>query len=134
MLINLSHRSPNHVDQAYGTNGATIGANSCYHTSTTQSGSLFILGIDLGQSYFQHIVFFMQNMFDSSGGSANDYFTSFKIYIGEDGSNYLNNVLCAGSPFYTVASSWRFGFDIYCNLQGRYMYIVRDSIDTSIYR
>lgn len=77
----------------------------------------------------------MSNLYDESGGDSYDYMRNFYIYIGEDDTTYTNNAMCAGSPFYpTITSPWPFGFEIFCNLQGQYAFIVMENIDTSVFR
>jgi len=98
------------------------------------------LQIDLKTVHFQHAVLVVQ---DLPGGSlwsaaANELtdFQNFEIYIGNSAA-YAENPKCPGGPFLTRANSnsystkgggntWKFGLEVWCNMEGRYMFIVAD--------
>lgn len=57
----------------------------------------------------------------------------FSIYIG-DYPNYKHNALCPGSPFLPdgdTLSHSDIGLEIWCNLEGQYISVVRDYSDHS---
>lgn len=99
---------------------------SCFKTTTDLTGSQYILGIDLGQSYFVHAILVVESMIDYFSNVEN-YFSDFDIFIGEDGADFTANTQCPGSPFLPAATTidWPFGLEVFCNLPGRYLYIVR---------
>jgi len=109
---------------------------------------MFVLTINLGSSFFQHSVLVVQDLFGGKSISSVDpllYFQNYELYIG-DSPNYAANPKCAGGPYmqtsdsksfvfvtYTYSGSptvsgdmWKFGREIWCNMQGQYMTIVAD--------
>ena len=100
--------------------------------------------VDLGQIVFQHAILIVQEL--SSGNSfdvplTQDYrFTqNYEVYIGNN-EDYRKNQKCAGGPHmmttdpnsYVEASParthpmWKYGKELWCNLEGQYMTIVAD--------
>lgn len=111
------------------------------------SQAKLILVIDLGESFFQHSVLFVQDLFN--GGYLSpfddpsvDYAARVSVHIGDD-PDWQRNPQCEGSPFldpedpskfgksYTTADGttgigYNFGFEAWCNMQGRYTSFVWD--------
>ena len=86
--------------------------DSCFAVAGTDKfeefNNQFVLGIDLGQSFFQHAINFVQDMLEGLWanepyGTTNvcHYFQNFRIYIG-DNSDWSKNAECAGGPFMTL--------------------------------
>ena len=76
-------------------------------------------------------------------GFRKDWLQNVEVYIGEDPDAYSNNHKCPGgsflnkndsSNFYTDGNTnnfdndlaWVYGFEVWCNIEGRYTHIVAD--------
>ena len=112
---------------------------SCFRTDSSQwDAGKWVLGVDHGQSYFQHAIFIVQDMFDSWGGNISNYFDDYLIFIGEN-EDYNLNTPCASNPVMESSGSgdaylysqWKFGKEEWCNLQGRYTHIVKEASSTA---
>ena len=131
--------------------GETASYRSCYKTTDAQLAALdhkLKIEFDLGDSFFQHCVVLIQDLYGGQPhehSNLNEYFQNYEIYIGDD-ATYTNNPKCAGGPFmktsddsnYSTVSYvdntiphdnvkvWNYGRENWCNLQGRYTMIVAD--------
>lgn len=106
----------------------------------SSEGHLLKFGTDLGDIYFQHAILVISNNFVGWPNSPNEKhkFQNFEIYIGNN-EDYSKNNKCAGGPFmrtddssnyqtwsYNGNTVWKFGEELWCNLEGRYMHIIAD--------
>ena len=72
--------------------------DSCFkftHNELAANDYIFILGIDLGQTLFQHAIFLSQDFYKYN---EEQKFQNFEFYIGPH-AEYEKNVKCAGGPF-----------------------------------
>ena len=70
-----------------------------------------------------------------------NYFQNSSLYVGNDAENATKNKLCQGSPFldiddasnyfddphtnnYSNLKPWKYGEEVWCNLEGRYLHVV----------
>ena len=68
-----------------------------------------MLGIDLGRSFFQHVILIVQDLLNNlwayTPTDQTLYFQNFRIYIGDD-QDWSKNTECAGGPFMTIGSNY----------------------------
>ena len=74
------------------------------------------------------------------------YFQNVTLYVGNDADNATNNTPCQGSPFLDITDisnyfddpctynnsnlkPWKYGFEVWCNLEGRYLHVVANPAD-----
>lgn len=105
---------------------------SCFHTrEATFHGETFVLTFELRTHSEVGAVIVVS---DVGIGANNQYklFSDFRVFVGSDPENYEMNQECPGGPFLqysdypSVLTSWPYGAEIWCNLPGKYVTIVRD--------
>ena len=125
------------------------------YTTIKSQGNKMIIGFDFTESVFIHAVLHTQSEgslpYSSSYGpsSLKHFYQNYEVYIG-DHSIYSYNQKCAGGPFldpsnpttfkldwrafyyaedpFSVGQGmvWPFGKENWCNLEGRYLFMVAD--------
>ena len=73
-------------------------------------------------------------------------FQNASLYVGNDAKNTTKNTLCQGSPFLKIDDAsnylddphtsnelnekvWKYGDEVWCNLEGRYLHVVASPAD-----
>ena len=118
---------------------------SCYKTTQDElsaHGNMMIITLDLQNPMFVHAVLIIQDLFShhrpEDHKNSNQYLQNLQLYIGND-VDYKKNALCPGGPFMIVGdsnwytylpnyddSTWKYGVEAWCNLEGRYVTIEAD--------
>ena len=101
--------------------------------------------VDLGQIVFQHAILIVQELWDGNDdlieiGREPFYTQNYEVYIGNN-ADYRKNQKCAGGPHMITTDTnnyveksptpaaypqWKYGKELWCNLEGQYMTIVAD--------
>ncbi len=125
-----------------GTEEPPATAGVCFKTDGTNlqsDGHNYVLGVGFNKSYFINAILVVQDIENWSVYTAENRLKNFDIWIGEDSSIYSANTKCANGPFNAVTSTdsfddesnWNFGQEIWCNLQGQYVFLVASFSDVS---
>ena len=148
LITNLDNRtSGNKSAKPYIGKNVLALYDSCYHTSNVELSSLgdiMEITIDLGQIVFQHAILIVQYLrngahYDVPPLNHEKNTQNYEVYIGNN-EDYKKNNKCAGGPHmvttdpnnYIAADptvpypQWKYGKELWCNLEGQYMTIVAD--------
>ena len=67
LITNLNVRSPGNSVKPYYDGSNAVTYESCFKTSQTElagNNHLLVLGVDLGRSFFQHVILIVQDLLD----------------------------------------------------------------------